>query len=149
MEVIRVSAYYQTLHGLNVVNMAAACPTGTPCDIWMDVVNITWSLSQRLLRLTGGVLFINDVISWHVPRLMTPLVDDSFEVLELHMGINGKRLDRSQMVTQGYTLSTTHQHIVIEIPVGSPDGHFKVGKSLRTEMWSSLVCLACLIKCYE
>uniref|UniRef100_A0AAQ4RA54 Zona pellucida protein AX 1 n=1 Tax=Gasterosteus aculeatus aculeatus TaxID=481459 RepID=A0AAQ4RA54_GASAC len=100
MEVIRVSAYYQTPHGLNVVNMAAACPT-------------------------GGVLFINDVISWHVPRRMTPLVDGSFEVLELHMGINGKRLDRSQMVTRGYTLSTTHQHIVIEIPVGSPDGHFK------------------------
>nr|XP_040016670.1 uncharacterized protein LOC120808108 [Gasterosteus aculeatus aculeatus] len=100
MEVIRVSAYYQTLHGLNVVNMAAACPT-------------------------GGVLFINNLISWHVPRLMTPLVDDSFEVLELHMGINGKRLDRSQMVTRGYTLSTTRHHFVIEIPVGSPDGHFK------------------------
>ncbi|KAM8832949.1 uncharacterized protein AB9W97_003803 isoform 2-T2 [Spinachia spinachia] len=100
MEVIRVSAYYQTPHGLNVMNMAAACPT-------------------------GGVLFIDDLISWHIPRRLTPLVDGSFEVLELHMGINGKRLDRSQMATRGYTLSTTHHHIVIEIPVGSPDGHFK------------------------
>ncbi|XP_037305480.2 uncharacterized protein LOC119195015 isoform X2 [Pungitius pungitius] len=100
MEVIRVSAYYQTPHGLNVMNLAAACPT-------------------------GGVLFINNLISWHVPRRLTPLVDGSFEVLELHMGINGKRLDRSQMATRGYTLSTTHHHIVIEIPVGSPDGHFK------------------------
>ncbi|KAM8832525.1 uncharacterized protein AB9W97_003641 [Spinachia spinachia] len=100
MEVIRVSAYYQTPHGLNVMNLAAACPT-------------------------GGVLFINNQISWHIPRHLTPLVDGSFEVLELHMGINGKRLDRSQMATRGYTLSTTRHHIVMEIPVGSPDGHFK------------------------
>ncbi|XP_068593436.1 uncharacterized protein [Cebidichthys violaceus] len=100
MEVFRVSAYYQALHGLNVVNLAAACPT-------------------------GGVLFNNDVISWHVPRRVTPLLDGNFEVLEMHMGINGKRLDGSQMASRGYTLSTTHNHIVIEIPVGSPDGHFK------------------------
>ncbi|KAL6095853.1 uncharacterized protein ACO6RY_09688 [Pungitius sinensis] len=100
MEVIRVSAYYQTPHGLNVMDLAAACPT-------------------------GGVLFINNLISWHVPRSLTPLLDGSFEVLELYMGINGKRLDRSQMATRGYTLSTTRHHIVIEIPVGSPDGHFK------------------------
>ncbi|XP_037305477.2 uncharacterized protein LOC119195013 [Pungitius pungitius] len=100
MEVIRVSAYYQTPHGLNVMNLAAACPT-------------------------GGVLFINNLISWHVPRRLTPLVDGSFEVLELHMGINGKRLDQSQMATRGYTLSTTRHHIVIEIPVASPDGHCK------------------------
>ncbi|KAM6906797.1 uncharacterized protein PEZ65_017948 [Lycodopsis pacificus] len=100
MEVFRVSAYYQALHGLNVVNLAAACPT-------------------------GGVLFINDVISWHVPRRVTPLLDGNFEVLEMHMGINGKRLAGSQMAARGYTLSTTRHHIVIEIPVGSPDGHFK------------------------
>ena len=69
---------------------------------------------------------------------MTPLVDGSFEILEMHMGINGKRLDRSQMAARGYTLSTTDFHIVIEIPVGSPDGHFKVGKSSSLEMQESL-----------
>ncbi|XP_075940471.1 uncharacterized protein LOC142942148 [Anarhichas minor] len=100
MEVFRASAYYRAPHGLNVVNLAAACPT-------------------------GGVLFINDVISWHVPRRVTPLLDGNFEVLEMHMGINGKRLHGSQMAARGYTLSTTPHHIVIEIPVGSPDGHFK------------------------
>ncbi|XP_068433145.1 zona pellucida protein AX 1 [Clinocottus analis] len=100
MEVFRVSAYYKAPHGLSVVNLAAACPT-------------------------GGVLFDNNVISWHVPRRVTPLVDGSFEILEMHMGINGKRLDRSQMAARGYTLSTTDFHIVIEIPVGSPDGHYK------------------------
>lgn len=28
MEVVRISAYYKDPHGLSVVNMAAACPTG-------------------------------------------------------------------------------------------------------------------------
>ncbi|XP_034388878.1 uncharacterized protein LOC117730924 [Cyclopterus lumpus] len=100
MELFRVSAYYKAPHGLGVENLAAACPT-------------------------GGVLFINNVISWHVPRRMTPLVDGSFEIREMHMGINGRRLDRSQMAARGYTLSATDFHIIIEIPVGSPDGHYK------------------------
>ncbi|XP_034383778.1 uncharacterized protein LOC117727526 [Cyclopterus lumpus] len=100
MEVFRVSAYYKAPHGLSVVNLAAACPT-------------------------GGVLFLNNIISWHVPRRVTPLVDGSFDILEMHMGINGKRLDSSQMAARGYTLSTTDLYIVIEITVGSPDGHYK------------------------
>ncbi|KAM9339235.1 uncharacterized protein ABDE67_016894 [Symphorus nematophorus] len=100
MEVFRVSAYYKAPHGLSMVNLAAACPT-------------------------GGVLFTEDVISWHVPRRVTPLIDGSFKIVEMHMGINGQRLDKSQMATQGYTLSTTDFHIVIEIPVGSPDGYYK------------------------
>ncbi|XP_034555951.1 zona pellucida protein AX 1 isoform X2 [Notolabrus celidotus] len=100
MEVFRASAYYKGPHGLNVVNLAAACPT-------------------------GGVLFTEDAISWHVPRRVTPLIDGGFKIIEMHMGINGQRLDHSQMATQGYTLTTTDFHIIIEIPVGSPDGYYK------------------------
>ncbi|AWP20161.1 putative zona pellucida sperm-binding protein 2-like [Scophthalmus maximus] len=100
MEVFRVSAYYKAPHGLSVVNLAAACPT-------------------------GGVLFTEDVISWYVPRRVTPLVDGTFKTLEMLMGINGQRLDKSQMTARGYTLSVTDFHIVIEIPVGSPDGYYK------------------------
>ncbi|XP_031178343.1 uncharacterized protein LOC116066418 [Sander lucioperca] len=100
MEVFKVSAYYKAELGLTVVNLAAACPT-------------------------GGVLFTNDVISWHVPRRVTPLVDVKFKILEMYMGINGQRLDKSRMAARGYTLYTTDFHIVIEIPVGSPDGYYK------------------------
>lgn len=60
---------------------------------------------------------------------MTPLMDGTFRIVEMHMGINGQRLDRSQMAARGYTLSTTDFHIVAEIPVGSPDGYYKVWKS--------------------
>ncbi|XP_070781644.1 zona pellucida protein AX 1 [Enoplosus armatus] len=100
MEMFKVSAYYKAPHGLSVVNLAAACPT-------------------------GGVLFTEDVISWHMPRRLTPLIDGSFKILEMHMGVNGQKLDKSQMATRGYTLSTIDFHIVIEIPVGSPDGYYK------------------------
>ncbi|XP_054618282.1 uncharacterized protein LOC129172505 isoform X2 [Dunckerocampus dactyliophorus] len=100
MEVLKVSAYHKTPQGLTVQNMAAACPT-------------------------GGVLFTDDMISWHIPRRVTPLLDGSFKILEMHMGINGQRLDRPQMAARGYTLSTTDFHIVVEIPVGCPNGYNK------------------------
>lgn len=91
-------------------------------SIWCCIVKSLFFFNQ-----TGGVLFTDEVISWHVPRRVTPLIDGSFKILEMHMGINGKRLDKSQMAARGYTLSTTDFHIVIEIPVGSPDGYYKVG----------------------
>uniref|UniRef100_A0A8C3AUD5 Zona pellucida protein AX 1 n=1 Tax=Cyclopterus lumpus TaxID=8103 RepID=A0A8C3AUD5_CYCLU len=74
-------------HGLSVVNLVAACPTGK-----------------------------------------SRAIDGSFEILEMHMGINGKRLDRSQMAARGYMLSATDFHIVIEIPVGShaPDYQYHI-----------------------
>uniref|UniRef100_A0A3B4FN65 Uncharacterized LOC102197790 n=1 Tax=Pundamilia nyererei TaxID=303518 RepID=A0A3B4FN65_9CICH len=101
MKVFKVSVYNKAESGLGIVNLAAACPT-------------------------GGVLFIEkSVISWYIPRRMTPLMDGTFRIVEMHMGINGQRLDRSQMAARGYTLSTTDFHIVAEIPVGSPDGYYK------------------------
>lgn len=77
-------------------------------------------------KCTGGVLFTEDVISWYIPSRVTTLVDGSVSILEMHMGINGQRLDASQMAARGYTLSQTDFHIAIELPVGSPDGYYKV-----------------------
>uniref|UniRef100_A0A673BPP8 Zona pellucida protein AX 1 n=1 Tax=Sphaeramia orbicularis TaxID=375764 RepID=A0A673BPP8_9TELE len=100
MEMFKVSVYYNAPHGLSVVDMAAACPT-------------------------GGVLFNEDLISWYVPRSVTPLLDGAVKIIEVHMGINGQRLDKSQMTVHGYTLSQTEFHIIAEMRVGSPDGYYK------------------------
>ncbi|XP_024147461.1 uncharacterized protein zpax1 [Oryzias melastigma] len=100
MEVLKVSVYHKTQQGLNVVNLVAACPT-------------------------GGVLFTDEFISWHIPRRVTPLTEGKAKITELYMGINGQRLDKAQMATRGYSLSTTEFHIVVDIPVGSPDGYYK------------------------
>uniref|UniRef100_A0A3B3ZD43 ZP domain-containing protein n=1 Tax=Periophthalmus magnuspinnatus TaxID=409849 RepID=A0A3B3ZD43_9GOBI len=100
MEVLRVSVYYSTPTGLSVMDMSAACPI-------------------------GGVLFTEQLISWHIPRVVTPLVDSGARIQELHMGMNGHRLDPSQLSARGYTLITKDFHIVMEIPVGTPDGYYK------------------------
>ena len=76
--------------------------------------------------LTGGVTVNDGMISWNIPRYITPLLNGRVKLLEMHMGINGQRLTRAQMDSRGYTLSSTEYHIVIEIPIGSPDGYFKV-----------------------
>lgn len=65
-----------------------------------------------------------------MPYRITPLLDGTFKVVEMHMGINGQRLDKAQMSTWGYKLATTEFHIIIEIPIGVPDGYYKVGGSL-------------------
>ncbi|XP_017267297.1 uncharacterized protein zpax1 isoform X2 [Kryptolebias marmoratus] len=100
MEVLKVSVYQKSPHGINIVNLAAACPT-------------------------GGVLFTENLISWHLPRRVTPLLDGKVKTVEMHMGINGQRLDKAQMAARGYSLTTTDFHVVVEIPIGSPDGYYK------------------------
>lgn len=66
-----------------------------------------------------------------MPYRITPLLDGgTVRVVEMHMGINGQRLDKAQMSTRGYKLATTEFHIIIEMPIGTPDGYFKVGGSL-------------------
>ncbi|XP_013871156.1 uncharacterized protein LOC106522625 isoform X2 [Austrofundulus limnaeus] len=100
MEVLKVSVYQKSQQGLNVVNLAAACPT-------------------------GGVLFTENLISWHLPRRVTPLLDSKVKTVEMFMGINGLRLDKAQMAARKYSLSTTDFHVVVDIPIGSPEGYYK------------------------
>ncbi|KAM6954090.1 uncharacterized protein FYW47_013047 [Aplochiton taeniatus] len=100
MDVLKVSTFLKTPYGLNMLDSAAACPT-------------------------GGVVFSEEVITWHVPRRITPLMNKAVTILEMHMGIDGMRLDKTRMAARKYSLSDTGSHFVIEIPVGSPDGYYK------------------------
>lgn len=125
MEVIKVSVYYKEPQGINIVNLAAACPTGEPPQIKKAPL-LDLKLMGCLLR-TGGVISDNHTISWYVPRRVTPLVDSIVDLSEVRMGINGKILDKKQMSAKGYTLSGTDFYVVLEMPVGSPDGYYKVG----------------------
>lgn len=61
-----------------------------------------------------------------MPRRITPLISSAVKILETHMGIYGQRLDKTKMATRHYKLSVMESHIIIEIPVGSPDGYYKV-----------------------
>ena len=76
---------------------------------------------------SDGVVFTEETMTWYVPRHIYPLLaSNTCETLELHMGIDGERLDESQMASRGYTMSVTNSHFVIELPVGGPDGYYKV-----------------------
>ncbi|XP_062304830.1 uncharacterized protein LOC134009123 [Osmerus eperlanus] len=100
MEVFSVSTYYVPSHGLNIVESDAACPT-------------------------GGLIFTDKTIIWHVPRRITPVIKGAIKILKMYMGIDGQRLDKYQMSARKYTLSSTEFHIVIELPIGTPDGYYK------------------------
>ncbi|XP_041951703.1 uncharacterized protein LOC121711898 [Alosa sapidissima] len=101
MAVMRSSVVYEHRWMLFLVNASAACPT-------------------------GGVSFTEEMITWRLPRHITPLLSSaSSETLQAYMGIEGQRLDEASMVAKGYSLYATDSHIVIEMPIGSPDGYYK------------------------
>lgn len=76
----------------------------------------------------GGVSFTEDLISWRLPRHITPLLSSSScETLEAYMGIDGQRMDEATMIAQGYYFYVTDTHFVVEMPIGSPYGYYKVG----------------------
>lgn len=58
MEVFRVSAYYKAPHGLSVVNMVAACPTGETCIC----------LSQNVGSTINSTNVVNQV-AFSLPRM--------------------------------------------------------------------------------
>ncbi|XP_062406280.1 uncharacterized protein LOC134097420 [Sardina pilchardus] len=101
MAIMKSSVVYEHRWMLFLVNAEAACPT-------------------------GGVSFTEEMITWRLPRHITPLLSSgSSETLEAYMGIEGRRLDKASMVAKGYSLYATDSHIVIEMPIGSPDGYYK------------------------
>ncbi|XP_072531087.1 zona pellucida protein AX 1 [Salminus brasiliensis] len=101
MEVFKLTTYFKREWSVTMIDTAAACPT-------------------------GGLHFTDQVITWYMPRYITPLMMfHQHDLLELYMGIDGKRLDTTRMNAMGYTLSVTDSHVIISLPVGGPDGYYK------------------------
>lgn len=42
------------------------------------------------------------------------------------MGIDGKQINSAQMTARGYILTIEDSNIVMKIPIGGPDGYYKV-----------------------
>ncbi|KAF7662027.1 hypothetical protein LDENG_00247630 [Lucifuga dentata] len=103
MTVLRTSTIFEKKWLLTQIDAAAACPL-----------------------LLGSVSFTPDTISWFLPRHIDPLISSNrFTLLEVHMGIDGRRLDAAEMAARRYSMSINDMHIVIEIPVGAVGGYFK------------------------
>lgn len=72
---------------------------------------------------------MGQMISWRFPLHLTPLMSSEVEILEVHMGIDGRRLTSEEMSSRNYGMSFTESHVVVEIPIGAPGGYYKVGFS--------------------
>uniref|UniRef100_A0A8C4F656 ZP domain-containing protein n=1 Tax=Dicentrarchus labrax TaxID=13489 RepID=A0A8C4F656_DICLA len=102
MTVLRTSVIFEKKWLATQIDAAVACPT-----------------------LEGSVSFTDDTIQWFLPRHIDPLISsDHFKLLEVHMGVDGQRLDDAEMAARQYTL-LVDIYIVVEIPVGAVGGHFK------------------------
>ncbi|XP_030637540.1 zona pellucida sperm-binding protein 2-like [Chanos chanos] len=100
MEVFRATTYFKGSWSVAMLDTAAACPT-------------------------GGLVFTDELIRWYMPQHITPLSLNVPEILEVYMGIDGKRLDAEGMASKGYVLSMQDSQILMEIPIGGPDGYYK------------------------
>ncbi|KAB5540071.1 hypothetical protein PHYPO_G00097150 [Pangasianodon hypophthalmus] len=101
MEVFKVSTYFKQAWSVMIIDSAAVCPT-------------------------GGLHFTKELITWYMPQYIMPLVTNpQYQILEIYMGIDGKRLNQTEMKARGYTLTMTESQIKISLPVGGPDGYYK------------------------
>ncbi len=69
---------------------------------------------------------MGQMIYWQVPLHITPLVSLEVEILEVHMGVNGRRLTPEEMESRNYVVTFKESHAVVEIPIGAADGYYKV-----------------------
>nr|XP_055042356.1 zona pellucida protein AX 2 [Misgurnus anguillicaudatus] len=100
MIVFKSAVLYRDRWMMAIVEASAACPT-------------------------NGATVVGQMIFWHVPLQIPHLMSSDVEILEVHLGVNGRRLTPVEMASHNYTMSFTESHIVIVIPIGSPDGYYK------------------------
>ncbi|XP_070781578.1 uncharacterized protein [Enoplosus armatus] len=103
MTVLKTSTVFEKKWLATQIDAAAACPV-----------------------LEGSVSFTPNTISWFLPRHIDPLISSGqFKLLEVHVGVDGQRLDAAEMAARRYSLSVGDVHVVVEIPVGAVGGYFK------------------------
>lgn len=77
---------------------------------------------------TGSVFFTQDSIRWFLPWHIDPLISSGpFKLLEVHVGVNGMRLEPAEVASRQYSLTVGEAHVILEIPVGAVGGYFQVG----------------------
>ncbi|XP_072219007.1 uncharacterized protein [Leuresthes tenuis] len=76
--------------------------------------------------MEGSVFFTSDTITWYLPRQIDPMISsEHFNLLEVHFGLNGERLNAEMMHAQQFSLSVNDLYIIVQIPIGAVGGHYK------------------------
>ncbi|XP_071058120.1 uncharacterized protein [Pseudochaenichthys georgianus] len=71
-------------------------------------------------RAQGGVFFTETSIRWFLPRRIAPLICPKyFRLLEVNMGVNGRKLEASEISARSYSLTLDYLYVIVEIPIGA------------------------------
>ncbi len=81
-----------------------------------------WSIAY----LAGGLSFTDEEITWNFPRINPLMSSIETSLLGMFMGIDGKQIDSALMTARGYILTIVEDQVVMKIPMGGPDGYYKV-----------------------
>ncbi|XP_054618286.1 uncharacterized protein LOC129172507 [Dunckerocampus dactyliophorus] len=74
----------------------------------------------------GSVYVTENLISWFLPTRIDPLISSgNLQLLEVHMGIDGTRLDAAEVSARRYNMTVGNMYIAVHIPIGAPGGFFK------------------------
>uniref|UniRef100_A0A7N8WWZ4 Uncharacterized LOC113137211 n=1 Tax=Mastacembelus armatus TaxID=205130 RepID=A0A7N8WWZ4_9TELE len=103
MTVLKMSAIFEQKWLATQIDVTAACP-----------------------MLEGSVYVTPNTVTWYLPWHIDPLISsDQFKLLEVYMGIDGQRLNATEMAARQYSMSANDMYIIVEIPVGAVGGYFK------------------------
>ncbi|XP_061668544.1 uncharacterized protein LOC133496695 [Syngnathoides biaculeatus] len=73
----------------------------------------------------GSVYFTENMISWFLPMRIDPLISsEKVRLLEVHFGVDGRRLDAAELSARHYNLTVDDIYVVVQIPIGAPGGFF-------------------------
>ncbi|XP_038656075.1 zona pellucida sperm-binding protein 2-like [Scyliorhinus canicula] len=100
LTVIRSTSFYKEQWMVLLIDTAIACPV-------------------------DGITFTDDIITWTVPRIFTPIVPGAVHQDNTSMGVNGIKLNPTQMAERNYTLDKNVTALAINVPIGAQDGYFK------------------------
>ncbi|XP_034086546.1 uncharacterized protein LOC117555699 [Gymnodraco acuticeps] len=74
----------------------------------------------------GGVFFTETSIRWFLPRRIDPLIySKHFRLLEANMGVDGRKLEATEMSARNYSLTLDDLYVIVEIPIGAAGCHIK------------------------
>ncbi len=133
----------QYLQGSSILVLESHCfhsllpikwpPKGLFIFTWKSVLALNsageWTTMEEpwsIAYLAGGLSFTDEEITWNFPRINPLMSSIETSLLGLFMGIDGKQIDSAQMTARGYILTIVEDQVVMKIPMGGPDGYYKV-----------------------
>ncbi|XP_067839854.1 uncharacterized protein [Heptranchias perlo] len=100
LSVIRSTSFYKRHWVILLIDTAVACPV-------------------------DGITFTDNIITWTVPRIFTPIVTSAVHQDNTSMGVNGIKLGPTRMAERNYTLNKNDTALAIRVPIGAQDGYYK------------------------